>query len=108
MIGTRLTTLACCWLVALSSLAPAEPITVQRWSVDEPVVGEAVEITAQGVELRVEDAVIPETIPWYDVREINGLANQQRPFREAAEDAWRAHLRLGRGDYPGALTMYRR
>jgi len=81
----------------------AEPVTVRLWDGDNPVNGELVEFGSQGVKLRVDDAVMPETIAWYRVREVEGAEHARARL---ALEAWRAHSRLARGDRTAALPVY--
>ncbi len=80
--------------------------TLVRWSVDEPVVGVVDAIGRQGIEIRVDGQVIPISVPWYDVRELVPQTGEYRAYRQIAEDAWRAHTRLVRGDFFSAESIY--
>lgn len=101
MIGAALT------CVGLSVLLAA-PATVERWSTPQALVGELDRVDAQGLSVRPGGAAVPVHIPWHDVRAVPLNAQQQRDFGPLMLDAWRAHARLARGDYPGALGIYAR
>ncbi len=80
--------------------------TLVRWSVDEPVAGVVDAIDRQGIEIRVDGQVIPISVPWYDVRALTPETGEYRAYRQTAEDAWRAHTRLVRGDFFSAESIY--
>jgi len=83
-----------------------EPTPLQRWSSPDPISGEIVALEDQGVEIRVGEEIIPITIPWYDVRSLGGDQQGFGEYKQIADDAWRAHSRLARGDYSGAESIY--
>mgnify|MGYP005839386895 CR=1 FL=1 len=95
--------------LSLALCVGVQPARVFTWS-DEPsmtgMTGEIVKADAQGVHLRVESSPIPTVIAWYRVRQIEPPPPQPGAFSRIAEDAWRAHTRLARGDHAGALRVY--
>ena len=103
-------------LATLSSLAgasqpaeeQAEKVECIRWSSDQPLIGTNTERTEQGVKVTVDSQVIPVLVPWYDVRELEKPDDGFGAFAQIAQDAWRAHSRFERGDYPGAQRIYTR
>lgn len=80
--------------------------SVVRWSNPDPVNGTIVEVDEQGIQIRVGDLILPQQLPWYDIREIEPAHPDFVNYRQIALDAWRAHTRLERGDYPAAEDMY--
>ena len=95
-------------IIAIGTGAALEPRKVFQWSNAEPVVGEVVAITDQGIEIREEQQIIPVTIPWYDFRTVDGSGMSIGAYQQIADDAWRAHARLARGDFYGAELIYTR
>jgi hypothetical protein len=83
-----------------------EPSTLVRWSSPEPIAGEIMAMAEQGVEIRINEQVIPQMIPWFDVRNLTGPVTGLGGYTQLAEVAWRAHVRLERGDYSGAEVLY--
>lgn len=97
------------WCLLVSALALlTAPTSVWRWSQPSAVQGEVVEIGDQGIELRIGQEILPETIAWYDIKAIEPEPAGLGPRREVMDTAWRAHARLARADYPGALELYTR
>ncbi len=87
---------------------PAEQIQLIRWSSDKPLKGTKAESTEQGVKVSVDTQVIPVLVPWHDVRALEKPDDGFRAYAQTAQDAWRAHSRFERGDYPGAQWIYTR
>jgi len=86
----------------------SDPTSVERWSQTEPQVGEIVLMDEQGIHLRMDGTVLPLQIAWYDIRNLEPSSTQYSEFRTIAQNAWRAHLRLERGDYTSAEIEYAR
>ena len=87
----------------------SDPDILVRWSSSEPMVGEVRLVTNQGVEIKLADQVISIVIPWYDVRKLTAstdIASTYNGFKQRAQDTWRAHARLNRGDFRGAELIY--
>lgn len=80
--------------------------TLTRWSSDEPMVGVFDELTTQGVSIKIDQEIIPIVIPWFDVRDLHPSALGYAKYQQFAQDSWRAHTRLARGDYFGAESIY--
>ncbi|MBL4699263.1 MAG: hypothetical protein JKX70_10560 [Phycisphaerales bacterium] len=85
---------------------PLTQSTLIRWSQTEPVVGVVGIVNEQGVPIQIEQQVIPTLIPWYEVRSLKPADAKYDQYQLPAQDAWRAHLRLIRGDFFGAETIY--
>lgn len=83
-----------------------EPSRIVRWSGDEPIEGKMVEVDEQGISIRVGEQILPTIIPWFDVRDVQQPTIATGAFASIAEDAWRAHTRLMRGDVVGAQRVY--
>ncbi len=92
-------------IVGVASEPPALS-KLTRWSAAEPSVGRVDGIGAQGVGIKVGEAIIPVVVPWYDVRGLSPATAEYKAYEQIADDAWRAHARLMRGDYFGAEALY--
>ncbi len=88
------------------SLLMLDPASLRTWSSEQPITGELVAVSAQGIELRASGDLIPERIAWYEFRSIEPDDPQIQRYQTQAIAAWRAHARRARGDLPGALPVY--
>lgn len=71
-------------------------------------VGQVQQVGPQGVVVG-SSAVAPVLVPWARVLEVGGeWRGRAASYREIADLAWRADLRLARGDTHSAETMYER
>lgn len=91
--------------------SPEEPkeqenSTLTPWVSGEPLRGKVVTINDQGIQFKADNQDIPLTVGWFDVRELNPPNSEYTKYRQVADDAWRAHARIMRGDYFGAEQIY--
>ena len=93
-------------LVLISTILVLEPVSVQRWSSDQPIVGEIVSFGPQGIGLREEGSVLPMQIAWYEFRSVEPTRPEIEAYQSQAITAWRAHTRRQRGDLSSALPNY--
>ncbi len=91
---------------AIDSQSESAVSRLVRWSASEPIIGEVSDVNTQGVIIKRVDEVIPVHVPWYDVHSLDGDRKLTDKKQQLAQDAWRAHARLVRGDYAGAETIY--
>lgn len=104
--------IALCAIPVISVLAIAEPdvsvspTSIDRWSSDVNVTGVFLGVDEQGLAIRVGDEIIPQVIPWYDIKAVEPMPTGARAFQPASDLAWRAHQRLIRGDLAGAEKLY--
>lgn len=89
-------------------LMQVDQTTIDRWSNTEPVVGEVVHMDEQGIQMHIQGDVLPLQIAWYDIRDLEPTPVGYAEFRTLAQDAWRARLRIERGDFTSAETVYAR
>lgn len=102
----RLQAAMLCVMVCVAGAHEPQVSTAELWSQTDPVVGEVINIGEQGIDFRVREQVIHIQIPWYDLRDLRGQREGFDSFEQVAEDAWRAHARLARGDFAGAEEHY--
>lgn len=95
------------FVVLLTSIANARDELRLRRGEPAPV-GEVLSINAQGVVVG-SPAVAPVLVPWGRVLEVGGhWAEPAQTYAEIADLAWRAELRLARGDVLTAEPMFER
>ena len=92
--------------VLLISVTLLEPVKVVQWSSPTQIDGELLSVGNQGISVRVEGGNVPVLIPWFDVREESISADEVDSYSATAITAWRAHTRLQRNDFHGALMEY--
>lgn len=92
--------------MTLALLIAWAPISVKRWGQSTPVVGEFEEADDQGVRLRLQGDTISTLIPWFEVEQTELENGSLGRYTRFAQLAWRAHQRVERGDYQGALPLY--
>lgn len=92
--------------IMLGMLVALTPIQVKLWSQTKGVQGELDTVTAQGIALLVDGSAVPRVIPWYDLKQVEPSNTNTERFAPFADRAWRAHTRIDRGDFDGALPLY--
>lgn len=92
--------------IALGLWVGVQPARIHTWTDEPSMNGEIIRVDAQGIHLRADPSPIPTVVAWYRVRRIDPPYPQVAAFTQSAEDAWRAHARLARGDHAGALRVY--
>ena len=95
-------------LASLILILVVEPTQITRWDDPTPITAASVEISEQGVQIRREDNQPPELIAWYQIRSIEPSPASRFDNNQVSLDTWRAHARVRRGDYSGALPIYER
>ena len=95
-----------CFLAIASADDSATQTVIRQWSSDEVVSGVFISVDDQGVSIRSGDQVIPQIIPWYNVKAIDPKPAGLRAYQSDSDLAWRAHQRLIRGDVSGAEKLY--
>jgi len=93
-------------MVVMNVPVGTTPQSLTRWSSPEPVLGEVLSLSEQGIAIRPDQQIIPISIAWYDVRDLSGTVPGLAEYHQLADDAWRAHARLQRGDFFGAESIY--
>ena len=92
-------------LTLVGCLMLAEPVRVEIGSQIEPIEGTITSSTPQGIHLQREDQT-SIIIPWYELRAGQMPEGANASYASLAQNAWRAHARLDRGDSIGALPIY--
>ena len=103
MILSSIVTAAITGLVVLSATSD-DQATIIRWSDATPIQGDVVQVDSQGVQIRLQDEIIPVSIALHDIRQLSDPRFQQ--YKQLSQELWRAHSRLNRGDYVGAERIY--
>lgn len=93
-------------LVSITIMQAPEQSSLMRWSSPQEIIGTLVKVSEQGVVFQSAENILPVTIPWYDVQSIEPVDPRMASFQSVADDAWRAHSRLARGDSIGAQRIY--
>ncbi len=92
-------------LTLVGCLVLAEPVRVEIGSQGTQIEGTIASSTPQGLHLQREDQ-ISIIIPWYELRAGQLPEGANASYASLAQNAWRAHARLDRGDSIGALPIY--
>lgn len=95
-----------CVVSTAIAAAPEQSSTLMRWSSTQAIQGTLVKVSEQGVVFQIGETILPQTIPWYDVQSIEPTDSRMAAYQGIADDAWRAHTRLARGDTIGAQEIY--
>ncbi len=109
--GATARLLACCTLLACVPGARAQSeIVLRGGDPGNEGIGEVVTVSFAGVEVREtssgDNAARTRVLSWDRVAEVRGkLSAEAEPFGEMAKMAWRARVRMERGDLAGAEPL---
>jgi len=102
-IPASLTLLAGC-VIAMASTAMADGVVLRDRA--EPPQGDIAAVTIEGVRIGLSTTDGGRVIAWDRILRIEGPQSQDaQPFAQLAEQAWRARIRLARGDAVGAEPL---